>query len=124
MPGSAMSIQTLEIQRYILRIIDFPVTAVCIQVPHVVRLGLIFFPQSSKTSSCPGSKSSLFTEVEIVRAASSDSFLQRYVCYPDRWIQTSLDPGCQDSKSGVLYQIDSCFNFAWLTLEKGIRINR
>lgn len=48
MPGSAMSIQTLEIQRYILRIIDFPVTAVCIQVPHVVRLGLIFFLNQAK----------------------------------------------------------------------------
>lgn len=43
-----MSIQTLEVQRYKLRI-DCPVTAVCIQVPHVViRLGLIFFFNQAK----------------------------------------------------------------------------
>lgn len=48
MPGSAMSIQTLEIQRYKLKI-DCPVTAVYIQVPHaVIRLGLIFFFNQAK----------------------------------------------------------------------------
>lgn len=92
MPGSAMSIQTLEIQRYKLRIIDCPVTAVCIQVPHVVRLGLIFFNQAKQV--VRALRAPCLLRWRLVRAASSDSFLQGYVCYPERWIQTSFDPGC------------------------------